>query len=50
MKRIVDEIIDAHQVKEFIKKRSDGKVCESWHCHVLIRKPQNSPRQFPSEG
>ncbi len=40
MKRIVDEIIDAHQVQEFIKKRSDGKVCESWHCHVLIRKPQ----------
>ncbi len=33
------EIIDLHQVQEFIKKRSDGKVCESWHYHVLIRKP-----------
>ena len=50
MKRIVDEIIDAHQVKEFIKKRSDGKVCESWHCHVLIRKPQKQPSPVSQRG
>lgn len=32
------EIIDLHQVQEFIKKRSGDKVCESWHYHILIRK------------
>lgn len=34
------EILDLHQVEEFYENKSEQKVYESWHYHLLIRKPQ----------
>lgn len=33
------EIIDLHQVEEFHENQEEKKVYESWHYHVLVRKP-----------
>lgn len=33
------EIMDIHQVEEFHENKAEGRVYESWHYHVLIRKP-----------
>jgi len=32
-------ILDIHQVEEFHENYAEGKVYESWHYHVLVRKP-----------
>lgn len=33
------ELVDIYQLEEFHENRSEQKVYESWHYHVLIRKP-----------
>ncbi len=33
------EIIDVHQLEEFLENKTSGKIYESWHYHVLLRKP-----------
>lgn len=34
------EILDIYQLEEFHENEAEQKVYESWHYHVLIRKPQ----------
>lgn len=34
------EIIDLYQIEEFHENQEEKKVYESWHYHVLVRKPQ----------
>lgn len=36
------EIVDIHQLEEFLKSRTTGEIYESWHYHVLMRKPEKS--------
>lgn len=35
------DILDIHQVEEFRENPTEQKVYESWHYHILIRKPKN---------
>lgn len=34
------EILDLYQVEEFHENQEEKKIYESWHYHLLIRKPQ----------
>ena len=34
------EIVGIHQVEEFYKSKKTGEISESWHYHVLLRKPE----------
>lgn len=34
------EILDLYQIEEFHENQEEKKVYESWHYHILIRKPQ----------
>lgn len=33
------EIIDVHQLEEFLRNKTTNKIRKSWHYHVLLRKP-----------
>lgn len=33
------EIIDVHQLEEFLRNKTTNKIHECWHYHVLLRKP-----------